>query len=279
MTVRMGSRLALTLAVLWLAPGCAHRALPGATLDRVVRPAFISRIVDGAGPKSWVFRDDDSYGAKLKKLEPKEADRRLTVKLGKGMTRFEISEGLRTKTLALLPQERPWTQCADPAAVAKELESFLVEEVPANAPDYELLKPLGADVVVEFVVEDYGMRSKNGRAGTYIEGYGRMFFLDGGPDVWKRSFRADQVENQAPHVDPFRVAKEPVLFRTELTTLLDAVATQFAKDLNPPDRRGGSPLAGSDADQSGSDDTHTAGKESAVKKPPPDGELPAPDPL
>ena len=275
----MARRLVLPLALLALASGCAHKPLSGATLDRVVHPAFISRIVEGAGPKSWVFRDDDSYRAKLKKLEPKEADRRLAVKLGKGMTRFEVSEGLRTKTLALVPQERPWTQCVDPASVATALESFLVEEVPANAPDYDLLKPLGADVVVEFVVEDYGMRSRNGRAGTYIEGYGRMFFLDGGPDVWRRSFRADQVENQAPHVDPFRVAKEPTMFRTELATLLDAVATQFAKDLNPPDRRGGPALPGADGELPGSDDTHTAGQEGATKKPPPESELPAPDPL
>ncbi|MHB8875450.1 MAG: hypothetical protein ACYC8T_17335 [Myxococcaceae bacterium] len=272
----MGKRFVLTLAVLALAPGCAHKALSGNTLDRVVHPAFISRIEEQAGPKSWVFRDDGSYGGKLKKLEAKEADRRLTVKLGKGMTRFEISDGIRSKTLALLPQERPWTQPVDPAQVAFALQSFLVEEVPANAPDYDLLKPLGADAVVEFVVEDYGMRSKNGRAGTYIEGYGRMFFLDGGGDVWRRSFRADQVDSLSPHVDPFRVAKDPVMFRTELTTLLDAVATQFAKDLNPPDRNVGPPPQNADGELPLPEE---GGKAPGEKKVPVDNELPAPDPI
>ncbi len=260
------------LAVIASASGCAHRSVSGSTLDRIERPAFISRIEEGAGPKAWVFREDGSYGAKLKKLDPKEADRRLTVKLLKGMTRFEISEGLRAKTLSLLPREVPWTSAVDPAQVASALESFLVEEVPANPPDYNLLKPLGADAVVEFVIEDYGMRSKNGRAGTYIEGYGRMFFLEGGGDVWHRSFRVDQLEAPGPAVDPFRVAKDPTLFRTELTTLLDAVVVQFAKDLTPEDRRKGAAVAPATGKPDGSLETQP-------KSAPPSGELPDPDPL
>lgn len=227
--------------------GCAHQPLSGSNLDRALRPAFVSRIEEKAGPRSLVFRDDSSYGGKLKKLEPKEADRRLQLKLEKGIpekalgsiTRFEVADQLRSTTLSLLPRERPWTSVLNPAAVASALESFLVEEVPANAPDYELLKPLGADVVIEFVIEDYGMRSDNGRAGAYIIGYGRMFFLEGGGNVWFRSFRADEVEAGQPHVDPFKVAKDPGIFREHLTVLLKAVAEQFAKDLQPADRRGG----------------------------------------
>ncbi len=269
----------LALCSVLLASGCVHKSLSGTSLDRVVRPAFISRIEEGAGPKALVFREDASYGSKLKKLEAKEADRRLQVKLTKGVSRFEISDGLRAKTLAQLPSERPWSQTVDPAAVATELSSFLVEEVPANAPDYELLRSLGADAVVEFVIEDYGMRSKNGRAGTYIAGYGRLFFLDGG-EVWRRSFYADQVEAGSPHVDPFRVAKEPTLFRTELVTLIDGVATQFAKDLNPPDRRG--PLTPSgDGELPAADEAPKSkeGDPTPKEKKPADDDLPAPDPI
>ncbi|MFZ5471799.1 MAG: hypothetical protein ACOZIN_20410 [Myxococcota bacterium] len=257
-----------------LAGGCAHKQLSGADLDRVVQPAVVSRIEEGAGPRSFVFRQDGSYSGKLKKLEPKEADRRLMVKLSQGMSRFEISDGLRAKVLALLPKEAPWTQTTDPVAVARELQSFLVEEVPANPPDYQLLAPLGADAVLELVIEEFGMRSAGGRAGTYIEGYGRMFFLVDGREVWRRAFRVDQVDAHNPHVDPFRVAKDPAMFRTELTTLLDAVATQFAKDLNPPDRRQGPAMhAGTEKESS-----PTAPEKNA----PPevnDGELPDPDPL
>lgn len=238
--------VALALGLL----GCAHQPLAGSDLDRAQRPAFISRIEEKAGPRSLVFQGDSSYGGKLKKLEPKEADRRLQVKLEKGIpekglgtiTRFEVADQLRSTTLAQLPRERPWLNVVNPAQVAAALESFLVEEVPANAPDYELLRPLGVDAVIEFVVEDYGMRSEDGRAGTYVIGYGRMFFLDGGGNVWFRSFRADEVESGQPHVDPFKVAKDPGLFRDHLTTLLKAVAEQFAKDLKPEGRKGGQSL-------------------------------------
>ena len=249
------SALAVLLAVL---AGCAHQPLAGSDLDRAMKPAFVSRIEENAGPRSNVFRDDGTYGGKLKKLEPKEADRRLQLKLDRGVTekgddgkehtvtpsitRFEVADQLRTSTLGLLPAERPWTNVIDPALVASALESFLVEEVPANAPDYELLKPLGADAVIEFVVEEYGMHSDEGRAGAYVVGYGRMFFLEGGGNVWYRSFRADEVESKQPHVDPFKVAKNPGVFREHLTSLLKAVAQQFAKDLQPADRHGGASL-------------------------------------
>jgi hypothetical protein len=239
--------------VLLLAVGCAHKPLSGASLDEVTRPAFISRIEDEAGPKSRVFRGDGSYGDKLKKLSAKEADRRLAAKLAGGaedvegnkkptINRFQVADTLRSHTLSKLPRERPWTNTARPGDVAAALQSFLVEEVPANAPDYELLRPLGVDAVVEFVVEEYGMRSEDGRAGCYVVGYGRMFMLDGGGNIWYRSFRADQVESGQPHLDPFKVAKDTTLFRAEMSQLLKAVAEVFANDLNPPDRRGGAPL-------------------------------------
>lgn len=262
--------------VVGLLAGCAHKPLSGRDLDRVVHPAFISRIEDGAGPKAQVFRSDGAYGDKLKKLAPKEADRRLAVKLTSGsedpegnkiptINRFQVADTLRSHTLALLPKELPWTQTARPGDVAAALQSFLVEEVPANAPDYELLKPLGVDAVIEFVVEEYGMRSEDGRAGCYVIGYGRMFFLDGGGNVWFRSFRADQVESKQPHVDPFKVAKDPTLFRMEMTSLLKAVAEVFARDLNPADRRGGAPLPEGN-ELSGGDGDSVAPKKNVKKE-------------
>lgn len=273
-------RLFTVSVLLCLSAACAHKPLSGRTLDRVMQPAFVSRIEDGAGPRSYVFRGDSSYGDKLKKLEAKEADRRLVVKMTKGdpegghptISRFEIADTLRATTQALLPRERPWTQTVSPAAVASTLQSFLVEEVPANAPDYELLKPLGADAVIEFVVEEYGMRSEKGHAGCYVVGYGRMFFLEGGGNVWFRSFRADSIESGSPHLDPFRVAKDPTLFRAEMSTLVKAVAEVFAKDLSPADRAGA--LAVPDGSDLQAPDSSTPKKN---KKD--DDELPAPDPI
>jgi hypothetical protein len=275
------TRSLLSFLVLALAAGCASQRLAGADLDRVRRPAFISRIEEGAGPRSLVFREDSAYGAKLKKLEPVEADRRLTVKLQQAVTRFEISERLRVNTLTQLPPERPWTRVVDPARVASVLESFLVEEVPANAPDYDLMGPLGADTVVEFVVQEYGMRSQGGRAGAYVRGYGRMFTLDGRSEVWRRPFEVDQVASGAAHLDPFKVGKNPGLFREAMTAMLDEVAQVFVKDLTPRDRRGGAPLP--DLPTTAAPDTvpGTAGQPPPPKPPEPDlpaGELPDPDP-
>jgi hypothetical protein len=221
--------------------GCASRQVSASSLERVSRPAFISRIEEGAGPRSDVFREDDSYEATLKRLDPKEADRRLSVKLAQAMTRFELSERLRVMTLGQLPRERPWTQTVDPARVASALESFLVDEVPANAPDYELIKPLGADAVVELVIQEYGMHSKDGRAGAYVSGYGRLFRLQGGGELWRRAFHADQREGEGPHLDPYRVAKQPTLFREALMSLLDGVSAELAQGLTPRGQRTAAP--------------------------------------
>lgn len=273
------TRSLLPFLTLALCAGCASQRLAGADLDRVRRPAFISRIEDGAGPRSFVFREDEAYGDKLKKLEPVEADRRLTVKLQQAVTRFEISERLRVNTLTQLPREAPWTATVDPARVASVLESFLVEEVPANAPDYDLVTPLGADTIVEFVVQEYGMRSKKGHAGAFLRGYGRMFTLDGRSEVWRHPFDINQSETDAAHLDPFKVGKDPDLFRQAMTTMLDQVALDFVKDLTPRDRRGGGTLPSHPI--SSSPDTVTPTAVEPPKTPESDlapGELPDPDP-
>ncbi len=250
--------LASALAVLAL--GCAHKPLSGSELDGVQRPAIFARIEEGAGPKSHVFRDDGSYAPKLRKLDAKEADRRLAAKLAGGatdpktgqvtarsITRFEVADTLRAQTLAFLPQELPWTRAVNPAEVASALEAFLVEEVPANPPDYEKLVPLGVDWVVEIVVEEYGMRSEKGRAGTYVVGFARMFRVDGGEAYFRRFF-SDDVKAGLEHLEPFAVAKNPMLFRERLRQMLIAISEQLSKDLNPPDRRGGPPLPAGEQD-------------------------------
>ncbi|WP_208647385.1 hypothetical protein [Corallococcus interemptor] len=277
--VRSRSLLFAAVLVAFTA-GCASQRLSGADLDRVHRPAFISRIEERAGPKSKVFQEDGAYSDKLKKLEPKEADRRLTVKLQQAVTRFELSERLRVTTLSRLPEEAPWTDTVDPARVASALESFLVEEVPANAPDYDLMAPLGADTIVEFVIQDYGMRSEDGRAGAYLKGYGRMFRVDGRSELWRRPFDMDGVDQGAPHLDPFKVGKEPELFRLAMTDLLDKVADMFVKDLTPKNRKGSAPTGNTAPDTVPSAVT-PAPAPAAAPTPPerqlPPGELPDPD--
>ncbi len=239
---RLGSFSLLVLSA------CAHSQLSASALDRIEHPAFIARIEENAGPHSTVFRDDSSYADKLKKLDAKEADRRLADKLTNGLrdpksgqriinpiTRFEIADSLRAETLSHLARTPPWTQVINPADVASVLESFLVDEVPANAPDYDRLRPLGADAIVELVVEDFGMRSENGRAGLVLAGYARLFFVQGG-EAYYRRFVSDEVKAGLEHLDPFLVAKNPTLFRTRLRTMIAVIGKQLAEDLSPTDR-------------------------------------------
>ncbi|MEW5740790.1 MAG: hypothetical protein AB1938_17815 [Myxococcota bacterium] len=247
--------------LLLLGAGCAHRPLSAGDLDRVRQVAFLARIADEAGPKSTVFRDDSSYRPKLapRRIDDKEADRRLAVVLASGtkedpkrgihatrtMSRFEVADTLRAETLARLPAEPPWNGVVDPVLVARSLESFLVQEVPANAPDYERLRAHEVDTIVEVVVEEYGMRSEDGKAGVYVLGSSRMFRLDGG-EVYHRRFVVDDLKAGLEPLDPFKVARNATLFTARLKQALLGIADQLAKDLNPPERRPPTPSAGPD---------------------------------
>jgi hypothetical protein len=269
------------IVALLVSVGCAHQPLRGSALDEVSRPAFISRIEDEA-LFAKVFRDDSSYSKKLGKLDPAEADRRLKAKLSKGMTRFEVSESLRAATVFRIAEEYPWTETLDPAMVATALQSFLVEEVPAGPPDYDLLKPYGVDAVVEIVVQEYGMRSSNGRAGPFIKGYARMFRLADRSTIWFMRFHRDTVDAKAEHLDPLQVGQNPELFSDRMRPVLDEIGAVFAKELTPKDRRGGPPVKrGTPELDSPPDDTNRTGNENGPKPPPaeeelPPGELPPP---
>lgn len=231
-------RIALAAVVVALSSSCAHAPLSASALDSIERPAFIARIEEGAGPKSVVFRDDAaSYGERLKKLDAREADRRLGVKLDKGtdteraLTRHQVSDLLRVQVLSQLPKQTPWTRVAPPAQVATVLESFLVDEVPANAPDVTRLSPLGVDAVLEIVVEDYGLRSVKGQAGVYLYGYARLFRVDGGT-LYRRAFFSDELRAGMTGLDPFEVAKHPTVFGDRLRSMLEAIGNQIALDLS-----------------------------------------------
>lgn len=225
--------------------GCAHSPLSRSALEETKRVALVARIEDEAGPKSTVFRDDGSYRDRLGRLENKEADRRLAHALAAGsyekerlthrsISRFELADSLRSHTLALLPKRAPWTGIVHPVEVARVLESFLVQEVPANEPDYARLGGLGVDTILEIVVDEYGMRSEGGKAGAYMIGYARMFRI-GGPQLYHRRFQADDLRGGLDHLDPFLVRRNAELFAARVKQMVAAVAAQLAQDLMPAD--------------------------------------------
>jgi hypothetical protein len=209
-----------------------------------------------------VFRDDSSYRGQLqpRHIDDKEADRRLAAVLTSGtfekdkegkhlkaatLTRFALADSLRSHLLASLPRSRPWTRAANPSDVARAFESFLVQEVPANAPDYHRLTELGVDTVVEVVVESYGMRSDKGRAGLYLVGTARMFRIDG-PELYHRHFYSDDLDAGSPHLDPFLVARNATLFADRMQPIITAVAEQIARDLTPSAGAAATPPAAKD---------------------------------
>lgn len=270
----------LAALLLAFASGCAHQRLAAQDLDRVKRPAFISRIEHDAGPRARVFREDPSYRAKLKKLGVREADRRLAAKLAQGATRFAVADRLRGGVQDGLPALPPWDAAVEPARVATALETFLVEEVPADPPDYELLRAFGTDAVVEFVIDEFGMRSEGGRAGVYIRGSARMFRLDG-QTLWRAPFLRDEVAERAEHLDPFLVGQRPHLFGERVAALINAVAERLVAELNPPGRTLARPPRphGSGELSDPPDDSQRTGRERPPPAEPelPPGELPPPD--
>ena len=261
MPLRMRSSMSLAV-LLFVAAGCAHKPLSAAALDDTKLIAFIARIEDEAGPRAHVFRNDGSYRDRLKRLDEKEGDRRLGNALTVGsmekdperpgelmlthhtISRFEVADSLRANTLAGLPKQSPWDDVVHPVEVARVLESFLVHEVPANAPDYERLGALGADTVVEIVIEEYGMRSEGGKAGTYMVGFARMFRING-PELYHRRFFSDDLKAGLEPLDPFAVRKNTELFAARIKNTVLAISGQVAKDLTPAERREAAPDKGS----------------------------------
>jgi hypothetical protein len=99
--------------------------------------------------------------------------------------------------------------------------------------------------------------------------------VDGRSELWRRPFDLDAVEQGAPHLDPFKVGKEPELFRLAMTDLLDKVADMFVKDLTPKNRKNAAPLGDTMPDTVPSAVTPAPTPPAQLQLPA--GELPDPD--
>jgi len=128
-----------------------------------------------------------------------------------------------------------------PSQVASALETFLVQEVPGNPPDYGRLKPLGADSVVEFVIEEYGMRTEKGVTQTWVRGSGRMFRLGDGGEMWRSGFSGTSTDAGLQPLDPASLSSNPRAFHEQMVAVLDSVSVRLARQLSPTNRAGGGP--------------------------------------
>jgi hypothetical protein len=233
-------RPAASVLILGLA-ACAHSSLEGSDLDRVQHPAFVSRVADEAGPRVNVYRSDPARASKLGGTTPEDADRRLEESLRPALSRFEAAERLRSHVHAAIQSEKPWSQAVPPSQVASALETFLVQEVPSRPPDYGRLKPLGADAVVEFLIEEFGVRTEKGVPETWVRGTGRMFRLGDGGELWRSGFSGSSIEAGLPPLDPSGLASDPRPFHEQMVAVLDTVSVRLARQLSPANRAGGPP--------------------------------------
>jgi hypothetical protein len=250
--------------------GCSHAQLSGADLDRVQRPAYVGRVAEGAGPKAQPGLDGT----------PTEAQ--LVTAMNSAIGKFEVSERLRSQVSVALRGEKPWSNAVPASQVASALETFLVERVPAVPPDYNRLKPTGADAVVELVVEEYGIRPENGVNQSYLRGYGRMFLLADGSELWRSDFQRSGALQGLPPLTSSAVQSNPAPYGDQLRALLDATAASLALELSPSGRAGGRPTpagtgeAGAPADAP----TKTEQEMGKTRAPAPDltapAQLPAP---
>jgi hypothetical protein len=261
---------------------CAHATLDGSDLDRVQHPAFVSRVADEAGPRVSVYRSDSTQASKLGGASPEDADKKLEESLRPALSRFEAAERLRSHTYAAIQTEKPWSQAVPPSQVATAMETLLVQEVPAPPPDYGRLRPLGADSVVEFVIEEYGVRTEKGVPQTWVRGTGRMFRLGDGGEMWRSSFAGNSTEAGLPPLDPGVLATDPRPFHEQMVAVLDSVSVQLARQLSPTNRAGGAPTPPGTGELRAPADERTPLEKEIDKskaKPPPDATTPTDVPV
>lgn len=252
------------LAVL-CALGCSHAQLSGADLDRVQRPAYVGRVAEGAGPKAQGAGGADASNAAL------------STAMNAAIGKFEVSERLRSQVAVALKAEKPWSNAVPASQVASVLETFLVERVPAVPPDYNRLKPTGADAVVELVVEEYGVRPQGAQSQTFVRGYGRMFLLADGSELWRGEFQRSGESQGLPPLDASSLQSSATAYGDQMRTLLDASAAALAQELTPPGRRGGRPTPSGTGELSVPPDapTKTEQEMGKVRAPAPDLTTPA----
>jgi hypothetical protein len=219
----------LSLATL-LALGCSHAQLSGADLDRVHRPAYVGRVAEGAGPKAPGGQSGTDA-----------SEAQLVTAMNAAIGKFEVSERLRSQLASALKSEKPWSNAVPASQVASVLETFLVERVPAVPPDYDRLKPTGADAVVELVVEEYGLRPQGARSQTFLRGSARMFLLADGSELWRSEFQRSGETQGLPPLDAASLQANAAPYGDQLRALLDATAVALAQELTPAGRRGGRP--------------------------------------
>jgi hypothetical protein len=261
----MPVRLRTLSLVALLALGCSHAQLSGADLDRVQRPAYVGRVAEGAGPKAQGVQSVTDA-----------SEAQLVASMNAAIGKFEVSERLRSQLAVALKSEKPWSNAVPASQVASVLETFLVERVPAVPPDYNRLKPTGADAVVELVVEEYGLRPQGAKSQSFIRGSARMFLLADGSELWRTEFQRSGELQGLPPLAAAALQSNAAPYGDQLRTLLDTAAAALAQELTPVGRLGGRPTPAGTGEMATPPDAPTKTEQEVGKTRAPAPDLTAP---
>lgn len=225
-TINSWSVVGLLAAAAVAAGGCAHKQLDVDSLDEVERLAIVARVV--ADPKVEAARIDPREGRAYPTATPQEADDALAADLKKQVSAFEVEERLRTAVIGRLPAVPPWSNAMPGVEVATALDAFLVDDR-SGPPDYEVLQGRGSNTVLEIVIERYGLHRVGMKTGLYLEGYGRMFLIDGST-LWKSPLKIDDaLAMEGESLDVVTLRKGG--YRDALIDIVGRLGEKVARDL------------------------------------------------
>ncbi len=208
-------------------------------LSEVHHIAVVARVE--RGPSILVARTEPNGLALFPgEKDAKEVDEKIARALSRKMTRFQVAERLRAGLVRDLPSRAPWTHLVPAVQVSSALETLLVDHGD-DPPDFDALRPLGADAVLELAVKDFGVRRSGGRVGAWARISGHLFTLPGRDSMYRRAIELDDAREGRVEIDPLPLLRAEGGYRESLEDLLGRAASSFAEDLGgkkekPPER-------------------------------------------
>lgn len=188
--------LALWVPLLMACPA-RHIEASAGDLRKIRTIAILARTAD---PESNLAAVDPAGAAGfVRGAEGRAADKEIQGKLQRSMTRFVVARRFEGGVTQGLP--KGLFQLASPTRVGEALELLLVDQKDSD-PDYEKLRPLKVDAVLEVRVKELGLAkvSAQNPPGGYARGVARLVTLDGST-VWQLPFDVDESRDRGGDVD------------------------------------------------------------------------------
>jgi hypothetical protein len=222
-------RFAIPAATALLA-GCARQVpIHAERVAELRRPAIVSRVEKG--PTAFIARSDPGGLALFPgETDAKAVDQRIATNLGKKVSRFQVAERLRSELVRGLPTQSPWTRMVPAVDVASALETLLVESRD-EPPDFNALRSLGADAVLDIAINDFGVARHENKVGLYATITAHLFTFDGNDTLYRRTFDVDDARDGRGELAPAALLRGAEDYRDALEDLLQRVGQAISDDL------------------------------------------------